>query len=270
MTIDRYLYEEMKWPEIKEVVKENRIVILPVATLEDHGPHLPIITDVAITNKISQEAARRIPDSVVLLPIQTHGYSPHHMDFPGPITIKGQTFIDYMLDIIRSLVHHGFNRILLVNGHGSNSPWLETVVRLGIIEFPHTLCGTVNWWAIPELAEDIKKTRGSERGGMSHAGELETSLMLAIRPDLVDMSKAVKDINYPTSKYFPRGDFYYPVGPVRMMRYWSATSKTGIRGDPTLATKEKGERWLEAAVNGLCGIIKDFKGLKILERVDHH
>jgi creatinine amidohydrolase len=265
-----YLYEEMKWPEIKEVVKQDRVVLIPVGTLEDHGLHLPIITDVLINATICKKTAERIPKEVVLLPPHYHGYSPHHMDFPGPISIEGPTFIKYMLDVTKCLVHHGFRRILLVNSHGSNAPWLETVARLTIVAHPNVLCATVNWWAIPEVVEVVKAQRTSERGGTSHAGELETSLMLAIRPDLVDMSKAQKDINYQTSDYFPLDDFFYPSGSVTMMPYWSTLSKTGTMGDPTVATPEKGEQWLKAAVKGLMGIIHDLRKLEIRERVDHH
>jgi len=270
MAIKKFLYEEMSWPEVRDVAEENRVVVQPVGMLEDHGHHLPLLTDVLITNTICRKVAEKIPESVVLMPIQQHGYSPHHMDFPGSITIKGPTFIEYMLDVIRSIVHHGFRRILLVNGHGSNMPWLETVARLTIVENPHVLCGLVAWWAIPELAEEVKRTRESERGGMSHACELETSMMLAIRPDLVDMTKAVKDMDYRTSKYFPPRDFYYPAGPVSMMSYWSTMSRTGTLGDPTKATKDKGEMWLTAAVVGLASIVQEFRKLEIRERIDHH
>ncbi|MFQ6126000.1 MAG: creatininase family protein [Candidatus Heimdallarchaeota archaeon] len=265
-----FLYEEMKWPEIREVAKENRVVIIPVGTIEDHGYHLPIISDVLITTTICRKAAERIPEEVILMPPQYHGYSPHHMDFPGPITIEGPTFIAYMRDITKSLVHHGFKRILLVNGHGSNGPWLETVARLTIVDHPSVLCALLNWWAIPEVVKAVKAQRTSERGGTSHAGELETSLMLAIRPDLVDMSKAVKDISYPTSQYFPLSDFYYPSGSVRLMPYWSTITTTGTMGDPTVATKEKGMKWLEAAVEGLIGIIRDYRKREIRARIDHH
>ena len=143
-------------------------------------------------------------------------------------------------------------------------------LRLSIVEMPHTLCAVVNWWAIPEVAEKVKTMRDSERGGTSHACELETSLMLAIRPDLVQMEKAAKDISYPTSRYFPAWDFYYPSGPVRMMRHWSTLSKTGVMGDPTGASADKGRAWLEAAVEGLRGIIHEFYEMEITDRVNHH
>jgi hypothetical protein len=131
----------MSWPEVRDVAGEGRVVVQPVGMLEDHGHHLPIITDVTITDTICRRATEKIRESVVLMPTQQNGYSPHHMDFPGSITIRGQTFVDYMLDVNRSLIHHGFRRILLVNGHGSNMPWLETVSRLTMVEAPNVLCG---------------------------------------------------------------------------------------------------------------------------------
>lgn len=271
----KFLYVEMTWPEIKEVVKEDRVVLQPVGTIEDHAYHLPIITDVIITDTICRRAAEKIPDEVVLMPAQYHGYSPHHMDFPGTITIKGPTFIEYMLDITRSLIHHGFRRILIVNGHGSNAPWLEVVARLTIVEHPDALCGMMSWWDIPEVVEAVNKMRTGSSGSTSHASEAETSMMLELRPDLVDMSKAEKDISYQISKYFPHGDLIYPskepkrVTP-KMMPYWSTRSKTGAAGDPTLATKEKGRAWIEAGITGLIGVIRDFRKFEIRKRVDHH
>ena len=133
MVVKKFLYEEMSWPELRDVVKEDRVVVVPVGMLEDHGLHLPVVTDVMITGAVCRRAAEGVPDSVVLMPVQQHGYSPHHMDFSGSITVKGPTLIEYMLDVTRSLVRHGFRRILIVNGHGSNMPWLEAAARMTIV-----------------------------------------------------------------------------------------------------------------------------------------
>jgi creatinine amidohydrolase len=264
-----FLYGELTWPEVKDVSK-GRVVVVPVGTLEDHGPHLPINTDVVIVDAVCRRAVEAVPKKALLLPAQVHGYSPHHMDFPGTITISGTVFLEYMLDIVRSLAHHGFRRVLLVNGHGSNSTWLENVARLAIVEMPTVLCGTLNWWAIPEVVESVSSMRGSERGGTSHACELETSLMLALRPDLVKMDEAVKELSRGSGRYFPAWDFYYPSGPVRVMRYWSTMTESGVMGDPTVASVEKGVAWLAAAARGLAGIIEEFGDMDVPERVDHH
>ena len=89
MTVGTYRYDQMTWPEIREVAAQERVVVVPIGTLEDHGPHLPIDTDVRIIEAICARACAQAPDRVVLLPVVTHGYSPHHSDFPGSITSAG-------------------------------------------------------------------------------------------------------------------------------------------------------------------------------------
>ncbi len=272
--MEKFAWGEMTWPEINQASKEGRVAILPVATIEDHGPHLPVDTDVLITNEICLHTGKKIPKEVVVIPPVIHGYSPHHMDFPGCITIGGKTFIDYVLDITKSIAHHGFRKILIVNGHGSNVPFMDIVSRLTIIERPNVQCAMISWWSLGPVVEAIKKHRESEfPGGMTHACELETSLYLALKPELVDMSRAVKDISFPKSEYFwfdlaSGGRTTHP--PATMMEYWSTLSKTGVIGDPTKATVEKGNAFLKAAVKGLIELVRDLKARGIRERVDHH
>ena len=129
------LYERLSWPEVRHAVREDRVCLIPAGTLEDHGPHLPLDTDVRIASEICRRAAERIPDEVVLLPPVVHGYTPHHMDFPGPITIGWDTFVRYCTDVGTSLARHGFKRILFLNGHGSNIPLLDVAARLIAVDY---------------------------------------------------------------------------------------------------------------------------------------
>ena len=258
----------MTWPEIREVAGEERVVIVPIGTLEDHGPHLPIDTDVRIIGEICERAAAKVPDRVVLLPVVTHGYSPHHGDFPGSITIGWDTFVRYLTDITGSLVHHGFKRIILANGHGSNMPLVDMAARLTIVDHPETLCCNYFYLYTPKGQEAVRSVRESAfPGGMSHACELETSIYLAIAPELVQMEKAEADFNQPKSDYFFMDWFD---GPGSMMEWWSTLSKTGAMGDPTLATAEKGELLLEAAADELLMVVDEMRTREIRERVDHH
>src|SRR4029434_597783 len=110
------LYERLTWPEVREAAREDVVCLIPVATLEDHGPHMPIDTDLRITAEICRRAAETAPDEVVLLPAIPHGYSPHHMDFPGPITIGWDTFTRYLVDVGSSLARHRVPRILSLIG----------------------------------------------------------------------------------------------------------------------------------------------------------
>ena len=94
-------------PEIREVVKEDRVVLLPTGSIEQHGHHLPLDTDSALCYEVCRRTAERIPDDVLLMPPVYYGYDPHHMDFPGNMSIEGVTFLHYVRDILVGLAHHG-------------------------------------------------------------------------------------------------------------------------------------------------------------------
>jgi creatinine amidohydrolase len=265
----KYRYGEMTWPEIKEAAAAERVAIVPVATIEDHGTHLPVDTDLLLCASVCEAAVARAPERAVLVPPINHGFSPHHMDFPGPITIGAQTFIAYGVDVGRSLVQHGFRRVLIVNGHGSNSPFVDIIARLVVVE-TGALAAAVNYWSAPGVREAAESFRESDRvGGMDHACEFETSLYLALKPDLVDMSKARRELSHrPTKNYWT--DLVAGDGPLMMMEPWSTLSETGVMGDPTKASAEKGRTLLEAAAAGIVELIDELRARRIVPRVDHH
>jgi creatinine amidohydrolase len=269
----KYRFAEMIWYEIKEAAEQDRVAVLPVSTYEDHGPHLPVDTDVVLCNGICERAVARIPAEAVLAPPVPHGYSPHHMDFHGTLTIEWDTFIRYVKDVCCSLAYHGFKRILIVNGHGSNASPLDMAARLTVVEYgSQVLCASVNHWDVRCVKVEGAKVRDSDYGGTSHAGEYETSLYLALKPDLVDMSKAV-DQRSPMSPSF-KTDLLagtHPQGSAaRLIPFWSAQTPNGVMGDATKATVEKGEKFLEAAVTGLVELIQELKAQEILPRRDQH
>jgi creatinine amidohydrolase len=265
----KYRYGEMTWPEIKEAAAAGRVAVVPVATIEDHGLHLPVDTDLLLCATVCDQAVSRAPERAVLVPAINHGFSPHHMDFPGPITIGAETFIRYGVDVCKSLAHHGFKRILIVNGHGSNTPFADIIARLTVVE-SGALAAAVNYWAAPGVREAAEGLRESEKiGGMNHACEFETSLYLAIRPDLVDMSKAAHELSYrPTKNYWT--DLIGGDGPLVMMEPWSALTETGVMGDPTKASAEKGRKLLDAAANGIVELIDEVLRREPARRKDHH
>jgi creatinine amidohydrolase len=271
LTVKKFLYDEMTWPEIKQVVEEERVVLIPTATIEDHGHHLPIGTDVTLAWEVARRAAERVPEDVVLMPPSPHGYSPHHADFPGGIYIEGRTFLDHLLDITRSLVHHGFRRILIHNSHGSNRPWVDIAARLTVVEHPdkEVWCAVANPTGLPEYNRRLQEIL-EVQGGTSHAGETETSMMLAIRPNLVDMTKARKEMplfsDGAEKAAGPEADRPFVWGG----EWWSAMTESGVIGDPTAATREKGEKLLENSVDALVKIIKTARAWQIRRRVDHH
>lgn len=269
----KYDYAEMIWYEVKEAMEEGRVALLPVATYEDHGPHLPVDVDVVLCNEICRRAAARIPSEVVLAPPVNHGYSPHHMDFHGTITIRWDTFINYIKDVCCSLAHHGFKRILIINGHGSNTSPVDMAARLTIIEYEgKVLCANANHWGLRPVRELGKTLRESEYGGTSHGGEYETSLYLALKPDLVDMTWSVNEQS-PLSPSF-KTDLLAGTHPdgsdARLVPYWSAVTGSGVIGDAARATREKGEQFLEAAITGVVDLVRELRQTPILPRRDQH
>jgi creatinine amidohydrolase len=257
------LYERLTWPEVRRAVAEDRVCLIPVATLEDHGPHLPIDTDLRITAEITRRAAEAAPDEVLLLPPIPHGYSPHHMDFPGTITIGWDTFTRYCTDVGLSLARHGFRRLLFLNGHGSNQNFVEAAARLVGVEHPGVLCAAAFYLSGSRSLERIAELRDSGRGGMAHACELETSIYLAIDPDAVQMDKAVNDQGYPGGEH---AWMDWADGPLKVMPWWNAFSATGVQGDATAATPEKGEALLALAVEECVEFVRELREKPLPER----
>jgi creatinine amidohydrolase len=269
----RYRYAELTWPEVAERVRVDPVCVIPVATLEDHGYHLPIDTDARIAEALAEAAVRERAvagdgTDALLLPTVTHGYTPHHMHFPGSVTIDWKTFVDYLLDIARSLVRHGFRRLLFVNGHGSNAPLVEMAARLVMVERPGTVAGAFWYLSSPDSAALLARTRDSDHpGGMAHACELETSLMLALHPDLVQMDKAVREIPDWASEHVWMD---WSDGPLAVREQWSAWSESGVVGDATVATAEKGRLWFDQAVKEIGEYIDDVAQRPLRPGTDHH
>ena len=262
----KYYYQDYTWLEMREVIQRQPVVVLPIGSVEDHGMHLPLDVDNFLIGSICEEAARRLDGEMLLLPPVSYGYEEHHMDFPGTIDIAMEHMLNFVLDIARSVGRHGFKRILLADGHGSNMPILDLVARRTVLE-TEALCGTFIW---PSLAKEaIEKVRESEQpGGMAHACELETSLYLYLDPARVQMDKASKEIGMPPSRFIWMD--LMKASPVLLMDRWSRFSKTGVAGDPTLATREKGEKIFEAVVAALIDLVREFKHYNRASPEDMH
>ncbi len=267
-----YLYEHMTWEDINDAVRAGRVALVPAATIEDHGPHLPVDADIVIVSAICERAAQLAPDEITMLPCVRIGYSPHHVDFPGTLTIRWSTFVEYVLDITRSLAHHGFRKILIVNGHGSNRPLLEMAARLTVVERPDVHCAFTSWWDLHDVRQVFNAERESPVTG--HACEIETSVYLAVDETRVKMDRAAADATYQTSPHFwgdlagrkPDPSFKNSVA---MTEYWSMDTQHGVKGDPTKATKAKGQHIIEAGGRELVEICRELRARPVKPRVPH-
>ncbi len=237
--------------------------MLPTGSVEDHGDHLPLDTDNSLIWSICEEAAKRADGDILLLPLIPHGFETHHMDLPGTIDIRQEHLPDCVLDITKSVAHHGFDRILMADGHGSNMPILDLVARRTILE-TDALCGCFIW---PGLASaEINRRRESGRGGMAHGGELETSVYQHLAPDKVQLEKAVKDIGLPASEFIWMD--LMDKSPVLVMDEWTRFSKSGTYGDPTIASAGKGRPIFEAVVEAFVRLVREFRDRPRGERTD--
>ena len=170
-----YRYEKLTWPEINDAVDLGKVCIVPCGAVEQHGPHLPLDVDIVCPTEIARGAGRQIPDKILVLPTVCYGYTGHVMDFPGTINHHYEHFINHVLDITKSLAYHGFKKILLLNGHGSNMPNLDLVARRTNLE-TDAECVLCAWWSLLTVDKKfLPHWRQSKfPGGCAHACELET------------------------------------------------------------------------------------------------
>jgi creatinine amidohydrolase len=263
-------YDELTWPEMREAIARQPVILLPFGTIEDHGPHLPINTDNVIVESLCLEAARRAPGEMLVMPLVAYGLDEHHMDFPGTISVDMQTLLAYVSDVAISVARHGFTRVLVVNGHGSNAPLADLAARRVVLE-TGILCGAMSPNAAidPTLAEPtLSQGRRSEAGGVAHAGEYETALMLHLRPDLVQMERAVREMGQLKLSYF---NWDHPEPSVLSWQdWWSRMSESGVCGDPTVATAEFGRALFETTVENLVRFVREFCTLPLRPRRDLH
>jgi len=267
-----YRYEKLTWPEISEAIEEKQICVLPCGAIEQHGPHLPLDVDVVCPTSIAHGAGRQVADKMRVLPPVSYGYTGHVMDFPGTINNHFEHFIHTVLDITKSLAYHGFKKIILLNGHGSNMPNLDLVARRTNLETDAEciLCG---WWNLLTVdREFLPRWRQSKfPGGCAHACELETSLYLYLNGDDVRKDKIKSgtiSFNEEDSPF--QWIDLFAQGPATVVSWTSSYSETGVLGDAELGTEEKGQEVYEEAVKQLARLIQWFHGRPKDQRKDHH
>ena len=267
-----YVYAKLTWPEINDAVEAGKVPVVPVGSIEQHGPHLPLDVDCVCPTGVASAAAELIPDKILILPTIVHGYTAHVMDFPGTINIHYEHFIAMVLDVVKSLAYHGFKKILLLNGHGSNMPNLDLVARRANLE-TDAECVFCAWWSLLTVdPEFLPRWRQSYfPGGCAHACELETSTYLYLDRDNV-RAELIRDGRI---TYNEEGSVFHYVdlfghGPAPLTTWTSSYSETGVLGAADLGTAAKGKAVVEEAAKQLARLVQEFAARPKHPRVDHH
>jgi len=240
-------WEKNTWPEIKDKLTKIKAVILPIGSIEQHGPHLPLACDTIGAYKLSQSIASELKENVLVLPPIYYGVSEHHMDFPGTITISTDTLISIVYEIASSLRRFDIKKIIIINGHGGNIPALNIAIRK-INENLHMQAILINpWELITDVTEKVLETKI-----WGHACEFETSIALRIIPEKVVRDKIVDpELNIKAHERIEK--FIYPW-------HTKEITNTGSIGYPSKASYEKGERLYNEMLRKTIEHIKNFIG----------
>jgi creatinine amidohydrolase len=269
MDLPSYNLADLAPPDVKAYLEAKDIIMIPIASMEQHGPHLPLATDTIQAEEIAQRAAKLA--QVLYTPCVWFGYSPQHMYGPGEgtgtITIRPQVLLDVYYDIARSLIYHGFNKLIFVNNHGSNAKIIEPLLRrIRYDTGAFVVMSKLYAERYMGLIEDIMENPPEETPGW-HSSELETSQVLAHNASLVRMDRAVATrADRPT--WFPQSFVKLDGAPdVEFQGYQYFVFPTdhgdftpsGVIGNPFRASVEKGEQTYELYARHLADALREFE-----------
>ena len=254
--IREYLLGELTWPEAKRRFQEVDVALLPVGAIEQHGPHLPLDCDAFDADYLAKRVAEkcRSPRPLVL-PLVSYGVSYHHEDFSGTLSVNPETLSQMVYDIGMSAVKHGITKLVIINGHGGNSPALHFAAQMINRDAHIFTCvdtgesSDPDIYAMADTPNDV------------HAGEIETSTSLATRPHMVRSDKIRKFVPRFSSRYL---DFTSK----RSVGWYAHTSKissSGVMGDPTLGNREKGEAMWRVMIENLAALVEELQRLSLDE-----
>jgi creatinine amidohydrolase/Fe(II)-dependent formamide hydrolase-like protein len=251
-----YLWSELTWPEAEKRLKDMDVAILPVGSVEQHGPHLPLDTDSFDADYLARRIAEACSDpKPLVLPLVSYGVSYEHGEFKGTIGIGNDTLALLVYEIGMGCARNGINKLVIINGHGGNIPALNYAAQMITRDTRIFVCvdtgetSDVDIYKIADTMNDI------------HAGEIETSTSLAVRPHLVKMERAEKLIPRFSSRYLN----FTSKRKVSWYVHTKKISHSGVIGDPTKASAEKGERMWQIMIAHLVALVEDLKSMTLDE-----
>lgn len=239
-----------------EAVSKETPVVVPIGACEQHGKHLPVFVDTIQVSAIAERVEKRLSDRVIVTPTLWLGSSHHHLDFPGTISLRPSLYSQVIAEMARSILTAGFRRILFLNGHGGN----EVPASAGLTDLIATDDRAASayltfgsWWQVGREALDPKR-HGLTTPAISHACEYETSMLLLLRPELVEMSAAKRSTPALDTAWYKSEEG----GRVKVFRRFHRLTAAGSMGDPSVASAEKGRSMMEAVVNDVAAFVEEF------------
>jgi creatinine amidohydrolase len=227
--------------------ERGKVILIPIGHTEQHGYHLPLSVDTILIEAIAKGIVNQVPTRSYALPAMPYGVSTHRSAFAATLNAGGRAFEDFWLAAIDVLVQRNFDRFYFMSGHGGNVSFLVTIVKYAGEHHRRIFCATSWLHTSGKIGgEAINKYRTSKIGGMGHAGELETSFMLHLRPDLCNMERVVDETDFISTP-----DYYMDWiegGSLVANPPWDDDTATGAYGAGSHGTAEKGRIWLEAAI----------------------
>jgi len=249
------LLENLTWPEVKALKVAEKIVLFPLGSFEQHGPHLPLTTDTDIVTALARRLEKERPEKILCLPTLWPGHSTHHLFFPGTLSVKQLPYIQMFLDLCRSIIGMGAQKIFLLNGHGGNDLPVKTAMRELKTEFPKIEFVFTSYWSL--ASETMKRVRESEMGGMGHACEMEASIMMYLHPDRVKMHLAKPDGRTKFQDRYRKTDMMHS-RPIYFVNEFNEISETGTIGFPQMGTAEKGKKFIDGTIQELVAFVDEF------------
>jgi len=249
----------LTWQEIEQMPnKEDVVIIQPIGAIEQHGHHLPVAVDSAISLGVIGKALEQLsPDlPAYALPCLYYGKSNEHCGFPGTITLSANTLLSVIQEMAVSIYRSGFRKLVLMNSHGGQPQIMEIAARDLHQEYPDFAVFPLFTWRVPHNVSDLLTPEEREYG--IHAGDAETSIMLSLLPEQVKMEHAVKE--YPQG--LPESSLLDMEGKLPFAWVTKELSRSGVMGDATVATKEKGDRILQSVAAGWVQVIQDIYQFK--------
>lgn len=263
-----FYWGNLTWEELRAAAARKPVVIQPIGATEQHGYHLPLNTDNYIVTRLCDAAGRRAPQEMLVLPVIPFAFNAHHMDFPGVIAIKWDHVINYLIDVVESVTAHGFDRFIFISGHGVNPPYLavagnEVNIRTG------ALCASLLWTVLADTVPEIRES--VTPGGMAHACELETAVMQYLDPDRVRSERIADEMGFVQGRFLQM-DLATSTGIHLGEHWWSSFSPTGVAGEATKGSTEKGQRMFERAADNLVALVRELRARPdpALTRIDLH